>query len=83
MATFFTSGQQVPVGGVYKVQHAEHRLPREVTLLHGQQFPPCVRCDIAIQFRLVRIVKALKERRGRIILNVLPVLSDGCRNCRN
>jgi hypothetical protein len=77
MATFFIPGQQVLLGGTYKVQHAEHRLPHGVTLLLGQQFPPCARCGITVQFKVVPIVKALEERRGRIILNVLPVLSHG------
>jgi len=72
----YKSGARVPVGGIYEVFHTEHRVPHEVTLLQGQTFPPCARCGNQVRFKVMRKVKALKERRERIILHVLPVIED-------
>lgn len=49
----FTPGQVVPSNGVYRVLHAKHRAPHEVTLLEGQKFPPCRRCGEDVRFELV------------------------------
>jgi hypothetical protein len=75
-AGFYLSGQKVPSSGIYQVRHKKHRLPHQVTLLRDQQFPPCARCGNAVQFKVIRLVDALDERRGKIILNVLPVIDD-------
>jgi hypothetical protein len=72
----YKSGDKVPVGGIYKVSHAEHRVPHEVTLLAGQVFPPCARCGNQVTFQVLRRVKALNQRRERIVLHALPVLED-------
>jgi hypothetical protein len=72
----YQSGDRVPTGGVYEVLHANHRVPHEVTLLEGQKFPPCARCSDRVRFRVVRKVKALDERRERIVLHVLPSISE-------
>jgi hypothetical protein len=73
---FYLSGQKVPASGIYQVRHEKHRLPHEVTLLRNQQFPPCAQCGTAVQFKVVRVVDALDERREKIILHVLPVMDD-------
>ena len=73
---FYLSGQKVPASGIYEVRHAKHRLPNEVTLLRDQQFPPCSRCGTVVQFKVMRLVDGFDERRGKIILNVLPVMDD-------
>jgi hypothetical protein len=73
---FYLSGQKVPASGIYEVRHNKHRLPHEVTLLRDQQFPRCERCGTAVQFRVVRLVDALDERREKIVLNMLPVMDD-------
>jgi hypothetical protein len=72
----YKSSDKVPVGGIYKVSHAEHRVPHEVTLLAGQIFPPCARCGNQVTFQVIRRVKALKQRRERIVLHALPVFED-------
>src|SRR5438105_203086 len=53
----FSSGEAVPTSGIYKVTHAEHRLPHEVTVLSGQIFPPCAKCGNAVIFRLLRVIQ--------------------------
>jgi hypothetical protein len=73
---FFISGQRVPASGIYEIRHKKHRLPQEVTLLRDQQFPPCQQCGTAVQFKVVRLVDALDERREKIVLNMLPVMDD-------
>jgi hypothetical protein len=72
----YTTGQRVPASGIYEVRHREHRVPHEVTLLKDQLFPPCARCGTAVQFKIVRVVEALNDRREKIVLNVLPVIED-------
>jgi hypothetical protein len=73
---FYLSGQKVPASGIYEVRHKQHRLPHEVTLLRDQPFPPCARCGTAVQFKVARLVDGFDERRGRIVLNMLPVMND-------
>jgi hypothetical protein len=73
---FYLSGQKVPASGIYEIRHKKHRLPHEVILLKDQQFPPCEQCGTAVQFKVVRLVDGFDERRGKIVLNVLPVVDD-------
>jgi hypothetical protein len=73
---FYLTGQKVPASGGYEVCHKKHRLPHEVTLLKDQQFPPCEQCGTAVQFKVIRLVNALDERREKIVLNMLPVIED-------
>ena len=57
--------------------HAEHRLPHEVTLIAGQTFPPCAKCQEEVRFQLLRELPALsRERRGNVSLYSLPVLDE-------
>jgi hypothetical protein len=73
---FYLSGQKVPASGIYEVRHKKHRLPYEVTLLRDQRFPSCEQCGTAVQSKVVRVVDGLDERRGKIVLNMLPVMDD-------
>jgi hypothetical protein len=50
---FFTTGQSIPVTGIYRVRHDSHRLPSECTLLKGQQFPRCANCGDRVVFELL------------------------------
>jgi hypothetical protein len=77
MAQLYKSSDTIPESGVYRVLHAEHRLPHEVTLIAGQTFPPCVKCHAEVRFELMRELPALsRERRGNVSLYSLPVLDD-------
>lgn len=77
MTFFYISPEEIPESGVYRVIHAQHRLPHEVTLIKGQSFPPCARCHDEVRFELLRGLPALeRERRGSVSLYSLPVLDD-------
>jgi hypothetical protein len=77
MATTYKSPEVIPVSGIYRVVHAQHRLPHEVTLVEGQTFPPCAKCRHEVSFELVRGVPALeRERRGSVSLYALPVIEE-------
>lgn len=77
MAQLYKSSETIPVSGVYRVIHAQHRLPHEVTLIAGQTFPPCIKCHEEVRFELVRELPSLtRERRGNVSLYSLPVLDD-------
>jgi hypothetical protein len=77
MAQLYKSSETIPESGVYRVIHAQHRLPHEVTLLRGQAFPPCGKCHEEVRFELVRALPLLeRERRGNVSLYSLPVLED-------
>lgn len=65
----FKTGQTVPQSGIYRVTHADHRLPHEVTLLRAQEFPPCSKCGIEVRFKLIR---AVTVDSFKIVLNSLP-----------
>ena len=71
-----TSGQQVPSSGLYQVLHEAHPLPAQVTLLKGYTFPPCSECNAPVYFSQVRHMLHLDKLRGKIVLNILPVLRD-------
>ena len=77
MAKTYTSSETIPASGIYRVIHAQHRLPHEVTLIDGQVFPPCAKCHDEVRFELVRGLPALdRERRGSVSLYSLPVMEE-------
>lgn len=77
MADLYKSTEPIPVSGVYRVIHSQHRLPHEVTLIAGQTFPPCAQCREEVRFELMRELPNLtRERRGHVSLYNLPVLED-------
>jgi hypothetical protein len=78
-ALLFRTGETIKESGIYRVYHNQHRLPHEVTLLQGQQFPRCAKCDDAVMFELVQpafFERAPNRLQLRIYLYELPVL-DG------
>lgn len=75
MAQLYKSAETIPVSGIYRVIHAQHRLPHEVTLIAGQIFPPCAKCHEEVRFQMLRELASL-ERRGNVSLYSLPVLDD-------
>ena len=52
----FHPGQAIRTSGIYRVFHSLHRVSHEVTLLKGEQFPPCNRCGDQVRFELEREV---------------------------
>jgi hypothetical protein len=43
----------VPIDGVYRVTHQDHRTSHEVVLLAGELFPRCSKCGTGVHFELV------------------------------
>ena len=69
----FASGKRIRESGIYRVRHAEHRLPHEVTLLKGEEFPVCLQCQGAVDFELLRPVPEIHEMTGFLVrLHALP-----------
>jgi hypothetical protein len=57
LGTIFRVGQVVPASGIYQVQHSQHRLPHEVTLVGAVHFPPCSACKYEVTFTFCRSVQ--------------------------
>jgi hypothetical protein len=73
----FNTGQSVPQSGIYRVIHAGHRLPHEVTLLAGEIFPRCSKCNNAVQFEVVRRAPHIQTEFGfKIVIYELPVFEE-------
>lgn len=62
--TFYKPGQVVPKAGIYKVSHAQHRLPHKATFKANEKFPTCHKCDTAVRFELLVPVEEETERRS-------------------
>jgi hypothetical protein len=52
----FVPGDTVPISGVYRAEHDNHRFMHEATLLGNTLFPRCKQCGNAVRFHLVRPV---------------------------
>jgi len=72
----FKCGATIPQSGIYRVIHGEHRLPHEVTLLEGQLFPKCLKCDESVMFELVRGAQDITVASFKVALYALPVEED-------
>ena len=48
----YKPGQVVPKAGIYRVSHAEHRLPHKASFKAGDQFPQCAKCADDVRFEL-------------------------------
>jgi hypothetical protein len=51
--TVYKPGQVVPKAGIYKVSHAEHRLPHHASFKAGDKFPLCSKCADGVRFELI------------------------------
>jgi len=54
MGNSFHPGQIVPRTALYEVTHGPHRLMHRATLMEGDLFPRCRRCQEQVRFTLVR-----------------------------
>src|ERR1041385_8392795 len=73
----YKTDAMIPESGIYRVIHAAHRLPHEVTLLKGEKFPKCQKCSDAVTFQLLRPLRygsAVKDSAWRVTLYELPVV---------
>ena len=69
------TGCAVPDSGIYRVTHAEHRLPAEVTLIQNQSFPRCSKCNDPVYFGLLRSAPSVGDDGFSITLYELPELA--------
>ncbi len=76
LSPMFRTGQKVPESGIYRVVHAEHRLPHEVTLIKDTEFPRCSKCKEHVTFEIVSLAPRVDKMRERIVLHQLPEMSD-------
>lgn len=72
----FRCGERIPESGIYCVIHDKHRLPHEVTLLSGQLFPKCTKCEDLVYFELIRAVPDTALDGFKVSLYALPVADD-------
>lgn len=73
-----STGDIIPASGVYRVIHAQHRLPHEVTLIAGQPFPRCQRCNDLVKFELLHSAERWAELdRHAIVVYELPEVGKG------
>lgn len=49
----YRPGQVVPKAGIYKVMHAEHRLPHKASFKARDKFPACSKCASHVRFELL------------------------------
>ena len=71
----FTTGTKIQHSGIYRVFHAAHRLPHEVILIAGEEFPRCSKCQDKVKFRLIRMVR--EDFTGSPVrIYELPVIGD-------
>ena len=74
MPEAFRSGEAIPETGIYRVCHTAHRLPAEVTLVRGEKFPRCSRCQAQVLFYMVRPATGFRGSPFRVRLHQLPVI---------
>lgn len=72
-STRYSVGSNVPVSGIYRAVHGDHRLAHEVTLLADLTFPRCKKCGSTVFFELVAEANpAVTERAFRVALYEIP-----------
>jgi hypothetical protein len=72
----FLCGDKISESGIYLVRHNTHRLPHEVTLLSGQLFPKCSKCEDSVYFELVRKAPDITLAPFKVALYALPVADE-------
>jgi hypothetical protein len=61
--TVYKPGQAVPKAGIYKVSHAEHRLPHRASFKAGDEFPLCAKCADGVRFELLMAADGDHDKR--------------------
>ena len=57
----FRPGDDAPESGMYRVLHHAHRMPHDVTIEAGVQFPRCGRCGDRVRFVYLQGVHFLRD----------------------
>ncbi len=72
----FICGDKISESGIYLVRHRNHRLPHEVTLLRGQLFPRCSKCEDSVYFELLRQAPDITLAPFKVALYALPAVDE-------
>jgi hypothetical protein len=76
-AGLFATGDDILESGLYLIYHRQHRVPHEVTLLKGEKFPRCEKCDTAVRFKLLQAAPEISaDGHFRVRLYSLPVMEE-------
>ena len=49
----FRAGEEIPLSGLYRVFHADHRTSHKAVLLANESFPRCAVCNDDVHFELI------------------------------
>lgn len=49
----FSTHQEIPENGLYRVRHKPHRLVDSIMLIRGDKFPRCSQCTGEVVFELM------------------------------
>lgn len=55
----YKPGDVVPFSGIFRIEHAPHRMMHHATLTEGMLFPKCKQCGAAVRFTAVRQVRGI------------------------
>jgi hypothetical protein len=70
---YFRAGESIPLTGIYRAFHSNHRVSHDVTLLAGEAFPVCAQCGSNVHFELLHEAQqAAVDLDFRIRLYQLP-----------
>lgn len=73
VAPTLTTDAPIPHTGIYRVIHAEHRLPHEVILFKEEKFPRCSKCQDRVRFELVYPAEEIyADSSFRVVVHELP-----------
>ena len=65
--------ETIPVSGIYRAIHGDHRVAHEVTLLAGEDFPRCSKCGDLVGFELMaEATAAMDDHDFRVRLYEIP-----------
>jgi hypothetical protein len=62
--TIYKPGEVVPRAGIYKVSHAQHRLPHKATFKARERFPVCHKCNKLVRFELLAAAEDESDRKS-------------------
>ena len=55
----YQAGDNVPITGLYRVSHYQHRMPHDVVIKQGTVFPACNKCGTRVTFALSNTAESL------------------------
>jgi hypothetical protein len=65
----YKPGEVVPKAGIYKVSHAQHRLPHKASFKARERFPACHKCARLVRFELLVSAEDQEDERQTVSSN--------------